>query len=93
MAADHLRSMNAVLSDGTQVHLEPLEAEALEQKLKLSGLEGSLYRRMVDLTRSPENRKTILEGTPRHWRRCGGYNLDRFIGDGPSFKVPQERPL
>ena len=90
MAADHLRSMNAVLSDGTQVHLGPLDAEALEQKLKLSGLEGSLYRRMVELTRSPENRKTILEGTPRHWRRCGGYNLDRFIGEGPSFKVPQD---
>lgn len=90
MAADHLRSMNAVLSDGTQVHLGPLEAEALEQKLKLSGLEGSLYRRMVELTRSPENHKTILEGTPRHWRRCGGYNLDRFIGEGPSFKVPRD---
>ena len=90
MAADHLHSMNVVLSDGTQVHLGPLEAKALEQKLKLSGLEGSLYRRMVELTRSPDNRKTILEGTPRHWRRCGGYNLDRFIGEGPSFKVPRD---
>ena len=31
----------------------------------------------------------ILAGTPRHWRRCGGYNLDRFV-DGASFRYPRD---
>ncbi|HLA45657.1 MAG TPA: FAD-linked oxidase C-terminal domain-containing protein, partial [Aggregatilineales bacterium] len=28
----------------------------------------------------------IRAGTPRHWRRCGGYNLDRFI-ENPNGEV------
>lgn len=90
MTADHVLNMNVVLSDGSQAHLGPLEAEELKKKAQYSGAEGKLYRRMIELTQSPEHRKAIIEGTPRHWRRCGGYNLDRFVGDAVSFKVPQD---
>ena len=90
MTADHVLNMNVVLSDGSQAYLGPLEAEGLKKKAQQSGAEGRLYRGIIELTQSPEHRKTIIEGTPRHWRRCGGYNLDRFVGKAASFKVPQD---
>ena len=90
MTADHVLAMNVVLSDGSRTHLGPVEGNALEQFSRRSGLEGALYRGLQDLVGAPANRETILEGTPRHWRRCGGYNLDRFVGAGPSFRWPQD---
>ena len=90
MTADHVLNMNVVLSDGSQAYLGPLEAEELKKRAQRSGAEGRLYRGMIELIQSPEHRKAIIEGTPRHWRRCGGYNLDRFIGEAASFKVSQD---
>ncbi|MXX96764.1 MAG: FAD-binding protein [Rhodothermaceae bacterium] len=90
MTADHILNMNVVLSDGSQVYLGPLEMEELKKKAQRSGAEGRIYRGMMELTQSPKHRKAIIEGTPRHWRRCGGYNLDRFVGEAASFKVPQD---
>ncbi|MCY4159812.1 MAG: FAD-binding protein [Bacteroidetes bacterium] len=90
MTADHVLSMNVVLSDGSEVHLQPLDAGKVNLKAQQTGAEGELYQKMIELTRSPEHRQTIIDETPRHWRRCGGYNLDRLVGEGPSFKVPQD---
>ncbi|MXZ17238.1 MAG: FAD-binding protein [Rhodothermaceae bacterium] len=90
MTADHILNMNVVLSDGSQVYLGPLEMEELRKKAQRSGAEGRIYQGMTELTQSPEHRKAIIEGTPRHWRRCGGYNLDRFVGKAASFKFPQD---
>ncbi len=90
MAADHVLGMNAVLSDGSEVCMGPLETDELEKKSQRTGTEGRLYRDMSELVCTPEHRKTILEETPRHWRRCGGYNLDRLVGKGPSFQVRQD---
>ncbi len=90
MTADHVLSMNVVLSDGSQVHLGPVERDDLPQRSQRSGLEGRIYQEMMDLTHPSNNRNTIIEETPRHWRRCGGYNLDRLVGNGPSFRVPQD---
>ncbi len=90
MTADHVLNMNVVLSDGAQAHLGPVGAEEIKKRAQRSGAEGRLYRGMIELVESPEHRETIIEGTPRHWRRCGGYNLDRFVGEAVSFKVPQD---
>ncbi|MDE2730310.1 MAG: FAD-binding protein [Bacteroidota bacterium] len=90
MTADHVLGMNAVLSDGTQVTLGPVDMEAVPQKAAQRGLEGAIYAGIHRITTDPEHRETILESTPRHWRRCGGYNLDRFVGTGPAFRVPQD---
>ena len=90
MTADHVLRMNTVLSDGTEVNLGPLDEDDLCNKTKKSGAEGHLYREMIRLAHSPEHKRTILEETPHHWRRCGGYNLDRLVGQGPSFRVPQD---
>lgn len=88
MTADHVLETNIILSDGTRTHFAPLDDDQLAQRLQLTGLEGDIYRQITQLVDS--NSDSILKGTPRHWRRCGGYNLDRFLKDGPSFNFPQD---
>ena len=86
MTADHLLETRVFLSDSSDVHFEALDSNMLAQKQKRTDFEGRLYKEVAHLTRS--NAEIIRKGTPRHWRRCGGYNLDRFI-EGPAFKYPQ----
>ena len=90
MTADHVLGMNVVLGDGSETTLGPVEANELSRYTGRSGLEGTIFSKTLELTADPVNKETILAGTPRHWRRCGGYNLDRFVGDGPTFCVPQD---
>ena len=42
------------------------------------------------LFNDPAHQQIIRLGTPRHWRRCGGYNLDRFLSDGVTFHHPPD---
>lgn len=81
MTADHVRSMRVFLDDGSLVSFGPLTQDELSRYAKNSGREGEIYRQLVTLTGSTVSQQTILKGTPRHWRRCGGYNLDRLIAD------------
>lgn len=90
MVADHVADMNVVLSDGSRAHFGPVEAEVLSTKLQAGGLEGKLYREISALIGAAENQTAIRGGTPRHWRRCGGYNLDRLLLEGMAFKMPQD---
>ena len=87
MTADHVLGMQAILSDGTRCRLGPLDADGLAAHQARPGLEGALYRDVAGI--AADGREAILAGTPAHWRRCGGYNLDRFV-DGASFKYPQD---
>lgn len=91
MTADHVMEMEVILSDGTRTRFAPVNDHELNERMKRSGLEGEIYRNLVALTNDPHNREIIQNGTPRHWRRCGGYNLDRLVHDGVSFKYPQEK--
>ncbi len=86
MTADHVLEVKGFLSDGSPFHFSPMENGQLEHAAKLSGFQGDIYRRIKPLIEDPQNRQTIATGTPRHWRRCGGYNLDRFVGEGVSFR-------
>lgn len=88
MTADHVLEMNVILSDGSMTTLGPVDEEALYQYQLRPGLEGEIYRQVAAIRR--ERADVIRAGTPRHWRRCGGYNLDRFV-EGPNFLWPQDR--
>ncbi|VAW32700.1 Fe-S protein, homolog of lactate dehydrogenase SO1521, partial [hydrothermal vent metagenome] len=93
MTADHVLEMSVILSDGTMAQFGPLDTAVLPQHSQRSGLEGEIYRQMVALTQNPANQEIIQSGTPRHWRRCGGYNLDRLIlteNGRPTFHWPQD---
>lgn len=90
MTADHVLAMNVILNDSSTTSFSALSPEQLQQKMTVSGREAEIYRGIANLVQNDANREIILAGTPRHWRRCGGYNLDRFIGAGPSFHWPQD---
>jgi len=86
MTADHVLETEVFLSDGSRAKFGALEKEALDAKTRNTGLEGQIYRELAQLVASSENQDTIRVGTPRHWRRCGGYNLDRLIQGGISYQ-------
>jgi FAD/FMN-containing dehydrogenase/Fe-S oxidoreductase len=90
MAADHVLEANVFLADGSAAHFSPLEKNEVEAKAKLAGHEGHIYREMSKLIASDANRHIIREHTPRHWRRCGGYNLDRLAPEGTTFTIPPD---
>ncbi len=87
MTADHVLEANVLLDDGSPAHLRPLEwgggngATELDRYLGKAGREGEIYRQMHALVSDAANQQTIVAGTPRQWRRCGGYNLDRLVHD------------
>lgn len=75
MSADHVRGMWVVLSDGS---LADFGSDHAGQ-----GLARDIHQSIAALVENPRKEQIIREHTPRHWRRCGGYNLDRLIGDQP----------
>ncbi|MFQ5616726.1 MAG: FAD-binding oxidoreductase, partial [Anaerolineales bacterium] len=87
MTADHVLEMDVILSDGTRTRFGPLEGDEPGRYATQPGRVGVVYRRVAEIAR--EGAEVIRAGTPRHWRRCGGYNLDRFV-TGPSFKTPPD---
>lgn len=91
MTADHVLETSLMLSDGSSAHFAPVEANALEAKFKGTGRESQIYRDVFQLTSLPDQQAIIREGTPRHWRRCGGYNLDRFLDSGVSFQGERDK--
>lgn len=90
MTADHVLEMNVILNDGSTAHFGPLSGAALQQRRGAAGREGQIYRQLQALFDDEGNQEVIRRGTPRHWRRCGGYNLDRMIPDGGAFRWPQD---
>lgn len=90
MAADHVLETGVFLADGSRAHLGPVERDALAGKGRLAGHEGQLYRELTTLVASEANQRIIREHTPRHWRRCGGYNLDRLDPTGTTYKLPPD---
>jgi FAD/FMN-containing dehydrogenase/Fe-S oxidoreductase len=91
MAVDHVLEIKALLDDGSPVHVRALDEQELRQKLRHDSREGEIYRRVAALVRDEDNRQIIRNGTPTHWRRCGGYNLARFLHDGSiDHYIPQD---
>ncbi len=89
MTADHVLEVNVILNDGSTAHFAPLKPAELAQKMNGNGRAATIYRQLHQLTTDPTNQQTIQQNTPRHWRRCGGYNLDRLIADEKlSFQWP-----
>lgn len=91
MAVDHVLEMKVLLDDGSTAHFAPLGEDELRQKLLGESRESEIYRRVATLVGAETNRQIIRAGTPKHWRRCGGYNLARFVHDGSiDHYLPQD---
>lgn len=74
---DHVHSANVVLSDGSQAKFRPLSRQKWRQKAAEETLEGLIYRQVGELI--DQRAAVIKENTPSHWRRAGGYRLERLI--------------
>lgn len=91
MTADHILAVNVILADGSLVEFSAKTESELEQTQAQGGFEAAIYRQILALTRNPHNLEVIRKSTPPHWRRCGGYNLDRLTdGAGFSFRWPHD---
>jgi FAD/FMN-containing dehydrogenase/Fe-S oxidoreductase len=90
MTADHLLETDVFLADGSRAHFGAVEKDALAAKCKLAGHEGHIYRELTKLVENEANKRIIREHTPRHWRRCGGYNLDRLDPTGTTYALPPD---
>ena len=87
MTADHLQEVDVFLSDGSHCNLKACTDTERAAKEKQQDLEGAIYRKVGNITR--DGADAIRKGTPGHWRRCGGYNLDRFIS-GTKFVTARQ---
>jgi len=91
MSADHILAVKALLNDGSLAAFGPKTETELEQICRREGREAEITRQMLGLLRAPGARQAIERGTPKHWRRCGGYNLERLTdGQGFSFRLPHD---
>ncbi len=79
MTADHVLAMNVVLADGSTAEFAPRTTAELANDQQKKGMEGVIYRAINGLVWDPANQEAIRQGTPDHWRRCGGYNIDRLL--------------
>ncbi|MFO0797398.1 MAG: FAD-linked oxidase C-terminal domain-containing protein [Gemmataceae bacterium] len=70
---DHVRSLTAVLSDGTVGTFGELSAREHERKLELRTREGDAYRATAAVVR--DHAAEIVARTPRIQRKVSGYNL------------------
>jgi len=87
MTADHILALKVILADGSLVEFSAKDEAELESIQTRSDFEAEIYRNMLALTCDTHNLETIRSSTPAHWRRCGGYNLDRLTdGEGFSFR-------
>ena len=79
---NNLLEVSGFLSDGSEVVFKNLTQEEYKAKLKLSGLEGDIYRGIDTMLSLEENQQAIKNGFPKASikRRNTGYALD-FIVD------------
>jgi FAD/FMN-containing dehydrogenase/Fe-S oxidoreductase len=81
MTIDHVRALDVVLSDASTARFEPVDEPERARRAAADTLAGRLYRELPRLVAA--NRDAIAAGFPEHWRRAGGYRLDRLAGAGP----------
>src|SRR5678815_1258173 len=82
---DHVLEQEVVLSNGSVVHLGPIDEEEMERKRAERSLEGECYQVVSDLALN--HRDEIERRYPRVLRRVGGYNLDEFIKADRPFNL------
>lgn len=75
---EHVLELETLLSDGSEVVFKALDADEFNQKMKLSSLEGQIYREIYDALESESVRKEIMDGFPKAeiHRRNTGYAVD-----------------
>jgi len=78
---DQTISLTGFLSDGSKVTFGPTTAEEYAAKCELEGLEGDIYRKVLDMIGDPEVRDEIVRSFPKAsiHRRNTGYAMDALM--------------
>lgn len=85
MTIDHVESLQAVLSDGSQVTLGAVAAGECVRRSGGDSLEARLYREVSAL--AERRASAIRTGFPPYWRRSGGYRLERLLPEHGPFDL------
>jgi FAD/FMN-containing dehydrogenase/Fe-S oxidoreductase len=81
MTIDHVRELDVVLADGSTARFAPLTEAEWDRRAGQQTLEGRIHRGLDEILRG--DAAAIAGGFPAHWRRAGGYRLDRLAGQNP----------
>ncbi|MCY7374341.1 MAG: FAD-binding protein [Spirochaetaceae bacterium] len=81
MTIDHVRSLDVVLADGSTATFAPVDDAERSRRAARPTHEGRLYQGLLQILRTHAD--SIAADYPDHWRRAGGYRLDRLGGDAP----------
>ena len=85
MTIDHVRAVDAVLSDGSIARFAPVDEHRTQRRASVPTLEGSLYRELPAIVK--KNADAIATGFPPFWRRACGYRLDRLADPETPFDL------
>ncbi|MDY0077046.1 MAG: FAD-linked oxidase C-terminal domain-containing protein [Bacteroidales bacterium] len=82
---DHTLEAETILSDGTECTFGPLTKDQFDQKLKIQGLEGDIYRNINQILADPINQQQIRAEypDPSLKRRNTGYAIDLLLETAP----------
>jgi len=82
---DHLLSVKALLSDGSEVEFKELCRESFRQKMTLENLEGNIYRNIREILSDEKNQINIMREFPdlAIKRRNTGYAIDMLMNAEP----------
>ncbi len=78
---EHVKSVDVILSDGSEVRFSPLSEQELNLKLKLKTLEGHIYRTVIDILEKHGSEIVKKFPHPSIKRRNTGYALDVLYTD------------
>jgi FAD/FMN-containing dehydrogenase/Fe-S oxidoreductase len=89
---EHLLSVKAILSDGSEAEFQNLSSSEFKEKCQLNSREGDIYRHISDLLSKEKNQKKIEDEFPDSSivRRNTGYALDELI-DNEVFSANKSR--
>ena len=82
---DHVLELDVILSDGSQVHMRPLNRAGLDAACEGDTLEARCYRTVRQVAR--DCAAEIAKRYPKVVRRVAGYNLDEFVDDSRPFNL------
>ena len=81
---DYVQKLKTVLNDGNEYEFSPLSKTELEEKIKIPGFEGKIYRELYELI--SKNYDLVKKARPNVSKNSAGYAL-WDVWDGKTFNI------
>ena len=83
MTGDNVRSVKAVLANGSPIQLGPISPAAMAGRAAMDDAKGHLFERLLAFRSRYGG--LIARDFPPHWRRATGYSLDQLLKPDDAF--------